>query len=1617
MPKLLTTDPSPEKSASEPAAERITLFHPRMGNIDMGRDLHKGCTTCVASFSSSSTSGPHNTQNGSKFSTLSTRDAVHPRCGGHFGIIRLPLRVCHPVVAPEVLTLLRVLCWHCQRLRCGETITALAVQALQCADHGHTQQGESVLEDIVFRTAKITVSGAKREEVIMPEETNPGLCSSATMGSIQNVLEKSNCERAGGGKTGEVDNYGLLLRGKIIRAVLKRSMANKCVHCNHMQPRDIRLLDNVLYFTLPQDKRDIPSAVLDRISRELKLFRRSFAWLSPDEAFKLLASAWSKEAFIRMAYPPSGVLKPWIESTEWPDHKPDEWASRFLPQQVLVPPNHTRYIHPETNRPGSTVDTVTQLLSNVIRYSKEYTACAHSEAENVSILKERAYKQLQATVNMLYEEKITSFTKKEGLFRSNMMGKRVNQACRTVITPDSYIFTNQLCLPRRMAVRMTFPDSMSLCSDSHRALLTKCITNGTMRYPGCTHVEIQKDGHTETIALAGKERHLKQIAARMLTHVAMGGDVILHRHLMDGDVVLFNRQPTLHKPSIVGKRIIVRGNDYTVRFHYATCKGFNADFDGDEMNCHVPQSVAARVEALTLMDANLQYYVPSSGQPIRGLIQDHIVGAFLLSSRGRTVTRTQFGEYLYAFAHPMKLTISLPTPHILKPCPLWSGKQVFSEALRLTTSARHSENDGLSLRNRSHLSASFLRMNPTDQEDGTITIQSSELLAGVLDKANMGSCEKSFIQYVVETYGHSAGGMLLSGLGRMLTVFCRTRGFSLNLDDVLLKDDLVANPKLNKSRSHMLQNVDNCSRGSTERTVLRSISELTDVMNRRLFPHGTYVSYPRNSLLLMTLSGSRGSASNATQMSVCLAQQLFDHQRIRPMASEKVLPCVFPQDQRARARGFVRGRFLSGVHPGEYFIHAAAGRDGIIDTAIKTARSGYLQRGLVKGMETTTLHWDETVRTGEGEVLQFKYGGDGLDPCKSSSLAHWEFVARNATDLRRRYASLIRVMKDTMHVGLRGLRNGMKGFSPSDKLKPFVDEQRNERQWKKEIRQATSCRLLHARCDPGEPVGIIAAQSIGELSTQMTLNTFHHAGTSIAHVTEGIPRLRELLTYANVSEPTIVLPIKNIGATEQFAFCCLREILTPLKMYDALSGAARVPYRHRSVRRGSYCEIELDILFSVTELENRRSLLGASPHTFCEDFIYSAQNLFRSAVLVAHRDIRKSGILRESSGAEEDNSTAGGNTTHSAAHQRSHTNESSEEATSDAVPHRTESHQDTVDDIAQFLECQSSAFSGNSVHGNAANTERSKTPHPAQVTHPAISAEGAVQGGAPPFTQWARSAITISLSRSGICVRAKNFRAHSYDTERDCFVLSGSLTLPVDAVVAVDDILTHSLREVSLSSSKLDYSGEISHIDLLRSRTDSSGEIAIKGTAAKLSLALRLRSWMESILFRTPAERILEYSHKNSLDCPCPDPIAPFCELSTLPPLTPASIEWHRIFSTDPNDMAETFGIESATNYLVTDMVRLLQSYKVDLRHITVLADTATHTGKCLGFHRTGIVKQAVSMPFYQMTFETGGKFLHDGVVQAVQDRLHSFSGSLIVGRSPKVGTNMGEVMLEREGG
>ncbi len=675
---------------------------------------------------------------------------------------------------------------------------------------------------------------------------------------------------------------------------------------------------------------------------------------------------------------------------------------------------------------------------------------------------------------------------KEGRFRGSLSGKRVDFSSRTVISPDPNLAISNVGVPVDVAKKLTIPETVSQWNLER---LKKLVINGPNIYPGANYI-IRPDG---------VKIRLDYVNDRKIIADSLATGYLVERHLSDGDIVIFNRQPSLHRMSIMAHNVRVLPYR-TFRLHPAVCPPYNADFDGDEMNLHVPQSEEARAEAALLMRVQDQLISPRYGGPIIGGIRDFITGAFILTRDETTLTKEEFANLALVGGYRG----ILPEPKINNDgTKLYSGKQLFSlffpkDFNFIITSKWNKAAKG---------------------EGKDVVIKNGELLSGVIDKASIGAEEPdSVLHRIAKDYGNDMARKFLDSILIMLKTYITHRGFSYGYSDLWLSQHTNSeiSDVIQKAYDKVYELIQQYKDGTLpltrglspdEALELYVVNELSRARDRagktadRAFPDD-------NSGVIMASTGARGSTLNIGQMTAALGQQSIRGKRIYKGYHYRSLPHFKTNDMNPDAKGFIKSNYRDGLSPLEFFFHAMGGREGLVDTAVRTQQSGYMQRRLINALEHLKIEYDQTVRDPHGNIVQYMYGEDGIDPAKSD---HGEAV--NIARLIEGESVIDQGRKATEHDIKNTLVKYAENLNPRlrKNLENSILENRLSKDGVEKVLKKTIDLIERALAEPGEAVGVVTAQSIGEPGTQMTLRTFHFAGVKERNVTLGLPRLIELV--------------------------------------------------------------------------------------------------------------------------------------------------------------------------------------------------------------------------------------------------------------------------------------------------------------------------------------------------------------------------------------------------------------------------------------------------------------------------------------------------------------------------
>jgi len=601
-------------------------------------------------------------------------------------------------------------------------------------------------------------------------------------------------------------------------------------------------------------------------------------------------------------------------------------------------------------------------------------------------------------------------TKKAGRIRSNLMGKRANFTARCVITGDDSLKLTEVGIPKSVAKTLTIPIKVT---------------------------DYTKEALQDLVHADGVKYVTKTDGSRSSKKVYLDVGDTVERYLQDGDIVLFNRQPSLHKYSLMAHHVKILPYS-SIRMNVACTSPYNADFDGDEMNLHVPQTLMARAEAEEIMQVKHNIITAQGNCPVIGLIQDALLGAYLLSGETSLKRHQAF--------------------QIAQCATGFTGKEIISTILP-----------------------------PLTYSNGDVEIVRGKFLRGRLTKKHVGKSNGSLVHVIYNDFGPDACVDFMHELQGLAHRYLRIRGFTIGLSDLMRSEEagkICRDEREKAFEEAKLLEDPNMRLNSCRNIMGRAVVDGMD---------------DSNNFFAMINSGSKGSLVNLTQVQACLGQMNVQGGRIPKQWRDRTATC-FPEGENGPlSRGFIAHSYLEGLNPVEMFNHSMSGREGLIDTAIKTAQTGYTERKLMKCLENVVVKENGMVFDGN-KIVSFLYGEDGFDASKIESQPVKPLPGARAEDLAMLNAKtyhfpvpIHRIVREMSFYGEVKMQCGVAAVLSTQNLllqafinvhTPVMDPTVSKiyvQQIEKYLSKANICE--------GECVGALAAQSIGERTTQCTLNS------------------------------------------------------------------------------------------------------------------------------------------------------------------------------------------------------------------------------------------------------------------------------------------------------------------------------------------------------------------------------------------------------------------------------------------------------------------------------------------------------------------------------------------------
>jgi len=1134
-----------------------SVADPRMGS------LSETCKTCDCSYTGS----------GSKVND----------CPGHFGHIELCRAVYHCGFINEVVRILGCVCFSCSRLLLDERVTKDR-EVLGVKD------AETRFRRIHTRCDRMNVR-----------------CESAALDDVNTYLDTNNGVKT---ESAEASLYMEMFgESKESKPELVHSKGSK-PPCGATRPK-FRREGMTVYVTYPDDMDTYPGTGQKKQVLSAATVFDVFKRISDEDVERLgFNPKWSRPEWMLVSVMP--VPPPHVRPSVMQGEMQSEDDLTFALSNI-VKANSVLEDAIIKGHPRAIVFDLELLLQQRV------TAMFDNEREDSPTETQKTGRPLKTLRSRLRG--------KEGRIRGNLMGKRVDFSARTVITADPNLSIDQVGVPRSVALILTVPVTVTPFNIHE---LRQLVANGPLEWPGAMYI-IRADQSRFDL------RHV-----RSKSDVSLEYGWIVERHLRDDDVVLFNRQPSLHKMSIMGHRAKILDWS-TFRLNLSVTTPYNADFDGDEMNLHVPQSINAQADARELMMVPKNIITPQSNRNVMGIVQDALLGVRFMTLRDVFIEKEDF---MMALMWINTWDGTVPAPAIIKPRQLWTGKQLFSMICPKINYRGRAKN---------YKEPDYSKTpDPFNYMDSEVLIHGGVLLQGIVDKNIVGTSGGSIVHLTVLQKGWEETRSFMNQIQGVVNYWMTVNSYTVSVSDTVADASTINNIQsaLNEAREKVKNIMAKAQTGELTMMPGKLLMEsfemnINEVLNdaRSTVGKSAQLSLKeRNAIKGTVMAGSKGSELNISQIIACVGQQNVQGKRIRYGFNQRTLPHFVKDDLGMESRGFVENSYLRGLSPQEFYFHAMGGREGCIDTAVKTAETGYIQRRMVKAMETVMARYDTTVRNSRGCVMQFLYGEDGMDATKiekqvfdsylmnsqkfrdayyldlsSEQLGRTNYVVaktgqlgyfmhpqviencRNDPELRilldEEYEQLLRdrvQLRTIMACRGAGSESDPTTYLPVNIDRLMWNAQRQFRintmeastlhprtviqelrkleteltvvvgddQISKEAQQNATllfqiflrsklatkrvlqtCRLSKealefvigcirsdfrlAAVAPGEMCGVLAAQSIGEPATQMTLNTFHNTGIGAKNVTLGVPRLNEILNVGkNIKTPSNIINLR-----------------------------------------------------------------------------------------------------------------------------------------------------------------------------------------------------------------------------------------------------------------------------------------------------------------------------------------------------------------------------------------------------------------------------------------------------------------------------------------------------------
>ncbi len=837
-------------------------------------------------------------------------------CPGHFGHIDMVRPVIHVEFSKHICYVLKSTCPACYRV-----ITNVPPQKL-----------ETIVEEVAEVVAappkaSLAVAAEPTAESTTTESSVAALASAGTLAAAVAPVPSAVATNA----VAEAEKDSREVKEGSKKKVKEKAM-KRCPYCQVEMP-EIKILKPSGFLRgkdtmLPTDVRDWLAAIKDDDLRKL-----GFNPLYARPEWMILTV---------LPVPPVNV-RPSI-TLETGERSEDDLTHKLVD---IIRINQKLEANINAGAPQLIIEDLWELLQYHV------TTYFDNETANIPPARHRSGRPLKTLAQRLKG--------KEGRFRYNLSGKRVNFSARTVISPDPRIRLDEVGVPQIIAEELTVPLQVSGWNLNFAKSLILAAS-----YPRAVYI-IRPDGRRLKVG------DTPEMRTEQAENLKVGS--VLERQIMDGDISLFNRQPSLHRISMMAHEVRVLPGK-TFRVNPVVVAPYNADFDGDEMNLHIMQTQEAQAEARHLMKVEKQILSPRHGHAIIKPQEDIVSGLYFLTQDDMSFSKDEMSGLLYLIGR----TEEMPTSDVKGG--RFSGKLLFSLLLPGDISVKISSKMG-----------------------EEIVIKKGKLLKGSIESKAM---EGELLEKIFLVHGPEYTRKFIEDTSKLALEAISIHGLSVSLRDYTVSPK--AAEKIKEINSRMNREIDNLimqfKKKSLERSPGMSLKEtlegtIMQITSQTREEVGKAVEVDltnANPSIIMAKIGARGSLLNAIQMSALVAQQSVRSKRLTRGYRRRILPYFKPGSLAAAERGFVYSSFHSGLNPAEFMFHAMGGREALVNTAIRTARSGYMQRRLINALQDLVVYEDKTVRNADMSVVQFIYGGDGKDPMYASKAAILEATKQDDID-------------------------------------------------------------------------------------------------------------------------------------------------------------------------------------------------------------------------------------------------------------------------------------------------------------------------------------------------------------------------------------------------------------------------------------------------------------------------------------------------------------------------------------------------------------------------------------------------------------------------------------------